>query len=210
MLLPEPPCHTLVTCSKRCHHPTRNNEYSDLSRASHARVYTSYEMESHARQQLLYAVAVRPKSLYEDVHAYTVHPSYIGMRRHQQNTIGANYTDKDAAVARGICQGCALGSAHQYPTLVNSSSSSPSPIIVLDPPDSSMLTSSQISHPVKFIQSSPSPSLSRSSLLAWLSYFIHALNGSQMDQLLTARSRKLVISQLSLQSTVTVSAIVVP
>ena len=32
------------------------------------------------------------------------------------NTIGANYTDKDAAAARGICQGCALGSAHQYPT----------------------------------------------------------------------------------------------
>ena len=39
-----------------------------------------------------------------------------GMRWHQQNTIGANYTDKDAAAAQGICQGCALGSAHQYPT----------------------------------------------------------------------------------------------
>ena len=39
------------------------------------------------------------------------------MRWYQQNTIGANYTDKDAAAAaRGICQGCALGSAHQYPT----------------------------------------------------------------------------------------------
>ena len=38
------------------------------------------------------------------------------MRWHQQNTIGANYTDKDAAAARGICQGCALGGAHQYPT----------------------------------------------------------------------------------------------
>ena len=38
------------------------------------------------------------------------------MRWHQQNTIGANYTDKDAAAARSICQGCALGSAHQYPT----------------------------------------------------------------------------------------------
>ena len=55
-------------------------------------------------------------SLYEDVHASTGHPGYIGMRWHQQNTIGANYTDKDAAAARGICQGCALGSAHQYPT----------------------------------------------------------------------------------------------
>ena len=64
-------------------------------------------MESHARQRLLYAVTVRLKSLYEDVHAST---------GHQQNTIGANYTDKDAAAARGICQGCALGSTHQYPT----------------------------------------------------------------------------------------------
>ena len=38
------------------------------------------------------------------------------MRWHQQNTIGANYTDRDAASPRGICHGCALGSAHQYPT----------------------------------------------------------------------------------------------
>ena len=34
-------------------------------------------MESHARQRLLYAVTVRPKSLYEDVHASTGHPGYI-------------------------------------------------------------------------------------------------------------------------------------
>ena len=73
-------------------------------------------MESHARQRLLYAVTVHPKSLYEDVHASTGHPGYIGMRWHQQNTIGATYTDKDAAAVRGICQGCALRSAHQYPT----------------------------------------------------------------------------------------------
>ena len=73
-------------------------------------------MESHARQRLLYAVTVRPKSLYEGVHASTGHPGYIGMQWHQQNIIGANFTDKDAAAARGICQGCALGSAHQYPT----------------------------------------------------------------------------------------------
>ena len=59
-------------------------------------------MDSHARQRLLYAVTVRPKSLYEDVHASTGHPGYIGMRWHQQNTIGANYTDKDAATPRGI------------------------------------------------------------------------------------------------------------
>ena len=73
-------------------------------------------MDSHARQRLLYAVTVRHESLYEDVHASTGHPGYIGMRWHRQNTIEANYTDKDAAAARGICQGCALGGAHQYPT----------------------------------------------------------------------------------------------
>ena len=64
----------------------------------------------------IYAVTIRPKSLYEDVHASTGHPGYTGMQWHQKNTIGANYTDKDAAAPRGICQGCALGSAHQYPT----------------------------------------------------------------------------------------------
>ena len=31
------------------------------------------------------------------------------MQWHQKNTIGANYTDKDAAARRGSCQGCALG-----------------------------------------------------------------------------------------------------
>ena len=171
-------------------------------------------MESHARQRLLYAVTVRPKSLYEDVHASIGHPGYIGMRWHQQNTIGANYTDKDAAAARGICQGCALGSAHQYPTnqryIKSTVAHDPSHTTVLEPQDLYMLTSSPTSHHARYIQSSPSPSLSRSLLLGWPSYFIHILNGSSMDQLLTARSRwiwKPVISQLSLQNTVTVSAI---
>ena len=98
-----------------------------------------------------------------------------------------------------------------HTTLVNSSSSTPSHTTVLDPQDSYMLTSSQISHHARYIQSLPSPSLLRSSLLGWPSYFNHILNGSPMDQLLTARSRwiwKPLISQLSLQSTVTVSAIV--
>ena len=105
----------------------------------HARVYTSYEMESHARQRLLYAVTVRPKSLYQDVHAST---SIYWYAMAPTEHYGANYTDKDAAAARGICQGCALGSAHQYPTnqhyplshttLVNSSSSMPSHTTVLE------------------------------------------------------------------------------
>ena len=38
------------------------------------------------------------------------------MQWHQKNTIEANYMDKDAASARGICQECALGSVHQYLT----------------------------------------------------------------------------------------------
>ena len=146
------------------------------------------------------------------------------MRWHQQNTIGANYTDKDAAAARGICQGCALGSAHQYPTnqhyVKSTVAHDPGQQFVVDAfthhsvhiyRDLYMLTSSPTSHHARYIQSSPNPSLSQSSLLAWLSYFIHILNGSPIDQLLTARSRwiwKLVISQLSLLSTVTVSAIV--
>ena len=80
------------------------------------RSYTTYELASQKISRLLYAATVGPKSLYEDVHASTGHPGYVGMRWHQRNTISANYTDKDAASTRGICQGCALGSAHQYPT----------------------------------------------------------------------------------------------
>ena len=38
-------------------------------------------MESHARQRLLYAVTVRPKSLYEDVHAPTGHSGCDGTNR---------------------------------------------------------------------------------------------------------------------------------
>ena len=71
-------------------------------------------MHTASQVRLLSSVTVRPKSLYEDVHASTGHPGYTGMQWHQKNTIGVNYTDKDAASARGICQGCALGSAHQY------------------------------------------------------------------------------------------------
>lgn len=69
-------------------------------------------MDSDARQRLIDAVTVRSKSLYQDVHALTGHLGYIGIRWHQQNTDDANYTDKDAAVARCTCQNCALGSAH--------------------------------------------------------------------------------------------------
>ena len=73
-------------------------------------------MHTASQLRLLSAVIVRPKSLYEDVHALTCHRGYTGMQWHQKNTIGANCTDKDAASVRGICQGCALESSHQYPT----------------------------------------------------------------------------------------------
>ena len=73
-------------------------------------------MHTASQVRLSSAVSVRPKSLYEDVHAPTGHPEYTGKQWHQKNTIGANNTDKNAASARGICQGCALGRAHQYLT----------------------------------------------------------------------------------------------
>ena len=73
-------------------------------------------MHTASQVRLLSAVTVRPKSLYKDVQASTGHAGYTGMQWHQKNTIGANYTDKDVASARGIYQGCVLGSAHQYPT----------------------------------------------------------------------------------------------
>ena len=50
---------------------------------SPARIYTTYEMDTASQVRLLSAVTVRPKSLYEDVHASTGHPGYTGMQWHQ-------------------------------------------------------------------------------------------------------------------------------
>ena len=107
---------TSIACTPACNHPTRNNESPDLLVPSRARLHTSYDSQFASMYRSIYAVTIRPKSLYEDVHASTGHRGYTGMQWHQKNSIGANYTDKDAAAPRGICQGCALGSAHQYPT----------------------------------------------------------------------------------------------
>ena len=107
---------TTVVCTSACNHPTRNNESTYLFIPSRACLHTTFTFQSQSQCRPIYAVTIRSKSLYEDVHASTGHPGYTGMQWHQKNTIGANYTDKDAGAPRGICQGCALGSAHQYPT----------------------------------------------------------------------------------------------
>ena len=107
---------TSVACTPACNYPTCNNESLDLFVPSRARLQSSFDFRSASLYCSLYAVTIRPKSLYEDVHASTGHPGYIGMQWHQKHTIGVNFTDNDAAAPRGICQGCALGSAHQYPT----------------------------------------------------------------------------------------------
>ena len=99
-----------------CSHVTHNNMSHNIDVPSPARIYTTYEMHTASQVRLLSAATVRPKSLYEDVHASIGHPGYTDMQWHHKNTIRANYTDEDAASARGICQGWALGSAHQYPT----------------------------------------------------------------------------------------------
>ena len=97
---------TTIACTPACNHPTRNNESQDLLVPSHARLRTSYDSQFAFMYRSIYAVTIRPKSLYEDDHASTGHPGYTGMQWHQKYTIGANYTDKDAAAPRGICQGC--------------------------------------------------------------------------------------------------------
>ena len=224
VLLPEPPCHTLVTCSKHCHNPTRNNEYSDLSRASHARVYTSYEMDSHARQRLVTTLSQSVLSLSMkmsmplpatrdilvcDSTNRTLLELTTQTRTQQLPEVYVKVVH--SAVLTSILLISTILNPLSHTTQVNSLSSMPSHTTVLEPQDLYMLTSSPTSHHARYSQSLPSPSLSRSSLLGSPSYFIHILNGNLMDQLLTAKSRwiwKPVINQLSLQSTVTVSAIV--
>ena len=138
------------------------------------------------------------------------------MRWHQQNTIGANYTDKDAAAARGICQGCALSSAHQFPTnqhyVKSAVAHDPGQQFVVDAfTHHSVETSGFIYARTQLAFCQVYPVFTKSKLVTELIAPIHSVNGSPMDQLLTARSRwiwKPLISQLSLQSTVTASAIV--
>ena len=74
-----------------------------------------------------------------------------------------------SAVLTSILLISTMSNQLSHTTLVNSSSLMPSHTTVLEPQDLYMLTSSPTSPNARYIQSSPSPSLSRSSLLAWLS-----------------------------------------
>ena len=58
---------TSVACTAACNHPTRNNESHDLLVPSRARLYTSFDSRFASMYRSLYAVTIRPKSLYEDV-----------------------------------------------------------------------------------------------------------------------------------------------
>ena len=123
-----------------CSHVTRNNMSHNIDVPSPARIYTTYEMHTASQVRLLSAVTVRPKSLYEDVHASTGHPGYTGMQWHQKNTIGANYTDKDAASARGILLTNIMLSPTHPMTQANNSLWMPSLIIVSEQEDLYTLT----------------------------------------------------------------------
>ena len=74
---------TSVACTPACNYPTRNNESLDLLVPSRARLHTSFDSRFASIYRSLYAVTIRPKSLYEDVHASTGHPGYTGIRRIQ-------------------------------------------------------------------------------------------------------------------------------
>ena len=71
---------TSIACTPACNHPTRNNESTDLLVPSRARLHTSYDSQFASMYRSIYAVTIRPKSLYEDVHASTGHPGYTGMQ----------------------------------------------------------------------------------------------------------------------------------
>ena len=123
---------TSAAYTPACNHPTRNNESLDLLVPSRARLHTFFDFKFASLYRSLYAVTIRPKALYEDVHASTGHADYAGMQWHQKKTTGANHTDKDAAAPRGICQGRALESAHQYPTIMSDTPHDPGQQVVVD------------------------------------------------------------------------------
>jgi hypothetical protein len=59
---------------------------------------------------------VAPTSLYDQVHHALGHPGLQGMAWHKKHTIGADYTDEDAAQVRSLCKGCIEGGMRQMPT----------------------------------------------------------------------------------------------
>ena len=72
VVLPEPHGHIMAACSISCSHTPRRNEPYDCQTISSPRPYTTYELASQTIKRLLYAVTIRPKSLYIEicVHSY--------------------------------------------------------------------------------------------------------------------------------------------
>ena len=66
-------------------------------------------------EALLYTNA-RPASTFEHVHNALGHPGDLIMQWHRKNTPGAYYTDEDANLPRGLCNGCVLGGMRQRST----------------------------------------------------------------------------------------------
>ena len=62
--LPEPHGHIMAACSISCSHTPRRNEPYDCHLISSPHSYTTYKLASQTIQRLLYAVTIRPKSLW--------------------------------------------------------------------------------------------------------------------------------------------------
>ena len=59
---------------------------------------------------------VRDPSPYVNMHNVTCHAGSYALQWHQQNSLNANYTVKDASAYRPLCVGYALGSSREAST----------------------------------------------------------------------------------------------
>ena len=108
MLLPEPPCHTLVTCSKHCHHPTRNMN-TPTYHVHHTHEYIHHTKWNH--------------KLANDYSTLSQSVLSLSMKMFIRDILVCDGTNRtllelttQTRTQQGICQGCALGSIHQCPT----------------------------------------------------------------------------------------------
>ena len=70
---------------------------------------TDKDEYKHDSKQTMFLAQFKPMSLYDHLHLVTGHSGTRGIKWHRENSLNANYSEKDENRDRGICQGCVFG-----------------------------------------------------------------------------------------------------
>ena len=70
---------------------------------------TDKDEYKHDSKQTMFLAQFKPMSIYDHLHLVTGHSGTRGIKWHRENSLNANYSEKDENRDRGICQGCVFG-----------------------------------------------------------------------------------------------------